>query len=43
MGIVYFRRFRMEIDLTGPLFPQPATPFAGMMGGGGVEEHRCGP
>ena len=26
MGIVYFRRFRMEIDLTGPLFPQPATP-----------------
>jgi len=26
MGIVYFRRFRMEIDLTQPLFPQPITP-----------------
>ena len=26
MGIVYFRRFRMEIDLTAPLFPQPAMP-----------------
>src|SRR6266568_3547359 len=26
MGIVYFRRFRMEIDLAGPLFPQPAAP-----------------
>jgi ribosomal protein S18 acetylase RimI-like enzyme len=24
MGIVYFRRFRMEIDLGRPLFPQPA-------------------
>jgi ribosomal protein S18 acetylase RimI-like enzyme len=23
MGIVYFRRFRMEIDLAAPLFPQP--------------------
>ena len=26
MGIVYFRRFRMEIDLAQPLLPQPATP-----------------
>jgi GNAT superfamily N-acetyltransferase len=26
MGIVYFRRFRMEIDLTAPLFPQPELP-----------------
>jgi ribosomal-protein-alanine N-acetyltransferase len=26
MGIVYFRRFRMEIDLRAPLFPQPAAP-----------------
>ncbi|MEX2173898.1 MAG: GNAT family N-acetyltransferase [Pirellulaceae bacterium] len=26
MGVVYFRRFRMEYDLAGPLFPEPATP-----------------
>jgi GNAT superfamily N-acetyltransferase len=26
MGIVYFRRFRMEIDLAQPLFPQPSLP-----------------
>src|SRR5262245_37541489 len=26
MGIVYFRRFRMEIDLAQPLFAQPADP-----------------
>ena len=26
MGIVYFRRFRMEIDLAGALFPQPTLP-----------------
>jgi GNAT superfamily N-acetyltransferase len=26
MGIVYFRRFRMEIDLTGTLFPRPEAP-----------------
>ena len=26
MGIVYFRRFRMEIDLAKPLSPQPAMP-----------------
>jgi ribosomal protein S18 acetylase RimI-like enzyme len=26
MGIVYFRRFRMEVDLRQPLFPQPTTP-----------------
>ena len=26
MGIVYFRRFRMEIDLARPLFPQPELP-----------------
>lgn len=26
MGIVYFRRFRMEIDLAKPLFEQPALP-----------------
>jgi len=26
MGIVYFRRFRMEIDLSQPLFPQPELP-----------------
>jgi ribosomal protein S18 acetylase RimI-like enzyme len=23
MGIVYFRRYRMEVDLTGPLFDEP--------------------
>jgi [ribosomal protein S18]-alanine N-acetyltransferase len=26
MGLVYFRRFRMEIDLGEPLFPQPPLP-----------------
>jgi RimJ/RimL family protein N-acetyltransferase len=26
MGIVYFRRFRMEIDLSQPLFPRPELP-----------------
>ena len=26
MGIVYFRRFRMEVDLTQPLFSQPELP-----------------
>jgi ribosomal protein S18 acetylase RimI-like enzyme len=26
MGIVYFRRFRMEIELTPPLFPRPELP-----------------
>jgi ribosomal protein S18 acetylase RimI-like enzyme len=26
MGLVYFRRFRMEIDLGHPLLPQPPTP-----------------
>src|SRR5688500_12792949 len=26
MGIVYFRRYRMEIDLAGPLFEQPRLP-----------------
>ena len=26
MGVVYFRRYRMEYDLAGPLFPQPMTP-----------------
>lgn len=26
MGIVYFRRFRMEYDLREPLFPQPTLP-----------------
>jgi len=26
MGIVYFRRYRMEIDLAEPLFQQPALP-----------------
>ena len=26
MGIVYFRRFRMEVDLAQPLFPQPKLP-----------------
>jgi ribosomal protein S18 acetylase RimI-like enzyme len=26
MGIVYFRRFRMEVDLTQPLFAQPELP-----------------
>src|SRR5262245_56288394 len=26
MGLVYFRRFRMEIDLGHPLFPQPPLP-----------------
>ena len=26
MGIVYFKRFRMEVDLARPLFPQPGLP-----------------
>jgi ribosomal protein S18 acetylase RimI-like enzyme len=26
MGVVYFRRYRMEYDLAGPLFPEPQTP-----------------
>jgi RimJ/RimL family protein N-acetyltransferase len=26
MGIVYFRRFRMEVDLAEPLFPKPDLP-----------------
>ena len=26
MGIVYFKRFRMEVDLAEPLFPQPVLP-----------------
>lgn len=26
MGMTYFKRFRMEIDLTRPLFPPPAVP-----------------
>lgn len=28
MGVVYFKRFRMEYDLAGPLFPEPETPAA---------------
>jgi ribosomal protein S18 acetylase RimI-like enzyme len=28
MGIVYFKRYRMEVDLTQPLFPQPELPQA---------------
>ena len=28
MGIVYFRRFRMEYDLAEPLFPKPEIPAA---------------
>jgi ribosomal protein S18 acetylase RimI-like enzyme len=28
MGIVYFKRFRMEYDLAQPLFPQPELPEA---------------
>jgi ribosomal protein S18 acetylase RimI-like enzyme len=28
MGIVYFKRFRMEVDLREPLFPQPKLPAA---------------
>jgi ribosomal protein S18 acetylase RimI-like enzyme len=26
MGVVYFRRYRMEYDLAGPLFPEPQPP-----------------
>lgn len=26
MGVTYFKRFRMEIDVTGPLFPVPPLP-----------------
>ena len=26
MSLTYFKRYRMEMDLAGPLFPQPETP-----------------